>query len=151
VQHARSLALLIPWLNYSLRSDSQAYVLFTARLDSLAAASALAFQLDCLDTASPGAPEATTLLTLLPGGSAVGTGCALRFVLAHPARVEAAVFDIAGRRVRSLLAGEERAAGVHGLIWDGAGKTGVRQPAGVYLLRVTAGHESRSRKFTLLR
>jgi hypothetical protein len=47
------------------------------------------------------------------------------------------VYDLAGRRVRSLDAGR-CAAGRHGCAWDGTDQRGRRAPAGLYLVRVRA-------------
>jgi len=48
------------------------------------------------------------------------------------ARIE--VFDLAGRRVRTLLDGE-RAAGRHAIVWDGRDDGGNAVGGGLYLLR----------------
>jgi photosystem II stability/assembly factor-like uncharacterized protein len=51
-------------------------------------------------------------------------------------RVELAVFDAGGRRVRTLFAGP-LGAGRHPFAWDGADAAGVMTPAGVYFVRAT--------------
>lgn len=60
---------------------------------------------------------------------------AIAFGLAQDDRVEIAVFDVSGRRVRTLA---ERMfkAGEHELIWDGLDDGGHRAPRGVYFTRV---------------
>jgi len=72
-----------------------------------------------------------------------------RFVLARPARVEAFVWDLAGRRVARLVAGDFP-AGEHWLGWDGQSH-GRPAGAGTYLLTVTANGRTLSRKVTLLK
>lgn len=59
----------------------------------------------------------------------------IAFGLARDDRVEIAVFDVSGRRVRTLA---ERLfkAGEHELLWDGLDDAGNRAPRGVYFTRV---------------
>jgi alkaline phosphatase len=53
--------------------------------------------------------------------------------------VTISVWDVAGRRVRSLAARSPLAAGPHSLAWDGRDESGTPVAPGVYLARVTAG------------
>jgi flagellar hook assembly protein FlgD len=53
------------------------------------------------------------------------------------------VFDVGGRLVRELWAGE-RAAGRHELTWDGRDAAGRAVASGVYLARVSASGEERT-------
>jgi hypothetical protein len=80
---------------------------------------------------------------------AVGTS-AISFALPASAAVDLAVFDLAGRRVRTL-AGGEHAAGDHRLTWDGRGRDGRPVPAGAYVLRLQAGGETRMTRLLYLR
>ena len=57
-----------------------------------------------------------------------------RFRLGQAGEVEAVVYDLAGRRVATLLRGE-LAAGDHGVRWNGDGPEGPAA-AGLYLLRI---------------
>jgi flagellar hook assembly protein FlgD len=66
---------------------------------------------------------------------------------AGPATVT--VYDLAGRRVRTLHAGE-RAAGRHAVDWQGDDRHGRRAPAGLYLVRVQAAGRSVSRVVTVV-
>jgi len=66
-----------------------------------------------------------------------------------PADVDAAVFDLAGRRVATLLQGN-LSAGVHPLTWDGR-KEGRAAAAGLYLLRIRSENSHLSRKIILLK
>ncbi len=74
----------------------------------------------------------------------------VRFRLAEPATVSLAVCDAAGRIVATV---PPRAlpAGDGALAWDGRGHDGRDLPSGVYLLRLTAGGESRALKAVLVR
>jgi hypothetical protein len=62
----------------------------------------------------------------------------LRFGLPRRAPVSLDVFDVQGRRVRSLATGE-REAGWHRLEWRGEGESGERVGSGVYYLRLVVG------------
>jgi len=72
------------------------------------------------------------------------------FALPEAARVRAEVFDIAGRRVARLTNDEILAPGRHSLTWDGRGRYGARVESGIYLVRVSAGHLSASRKLVIV-
>lgn len=61
-------------------------------------------------------------------------GVRLSLALAAPSAVDASVFDVAGRRVRTLHDGP-LAAGTHALAWDGRDAQGVPSAAGVYFVR----------------
>lgn len=76
---------------------------------------------------------------------------ALSFSLDRPADVRLAIYDAAGRRVRTLADGP-RPAGPGSADWDGRDDTGRRVAAGVYFARLEAsGAEPVSRKLTVLR
>jgi hypothetical protein len=77
-------------------------------------------------------------------------GSRVTFELAHPARVQAAVYDLAGRRVRGLATGA-LAAGPHELAWDGRDEAGTHVAAGLYFYRVDVDGQHASRKVVLTR
>jgi hypothetical protein len=75
--------------------------------------------------------------------------------LAQPAQVTLEVYDLSGRRVRTLMQ-EALPAGDHNFIWDGRDADGRRAGQGVYLVRMryagAEGHNGAlSRKVLLLR
>jgi len=70
------------------------------------------------------------------------------FSLPEAGSVEAVVYDLAGRRVRTLHRGV-LVAGEHRLQWAGGDERGDRVAAGVYLVRVVGGDWQRSVKVTL--
>jgi len=70
----------------------------------------------------------------------------IRFDLARREVVSLQVFDVAGRRVRTLALGEPMAAGAHAADWDGRDDAGVRLRAGLYLCRLDAGGLSETRR-----
>jgi hypothetical protein len=75
---------------------------------------------------------------------------ALRAELPRAGRVEVAVYDAAGQRVRTLVEGW-LPAGVHALSWDGRDEGGREVGSGVYLARLRAGGAEDLRKMMLLR
>ncbi len=69
-----------------------------------------------------------------------GAGRILFHLDGAPSRVEAQVFDVAGRLVRSL-GPEEFPAGDQALTWDGRDRSGRPVGEGLYFVRVQAGSE----------
>jgi hypothetical protein len=61
----------------------------------------------------------------------------LGFVLAEDSPITIRVYDVAGRRVRTLVEGE-RAAGTHEVTWNARDDRGYEVGAGTYFCRVTA-------------
>ena len=57
------------------------------------------------------------------------------------AAVEAAVYDVSGRRLKSIASGRLR-AGTHRLTWDGRDADGHDAPSGVYFVRVDRGAQT---------
>ena len=73
-----------------------------------------------------------------------GGSTTIRFVMPVAGACELAIYDVAGRHVRSLASGTV-AAGEQQARWDGRDDAGTRVAPGVYLyrLRTPAGTESR--------
>jgi flagellar hook assembly protein FlgD len=69
---------------------------------------------------------------------------AFRFAVPRAGRVELALYDLVGRRVRTLIAGSV-AAGAHDAAWDGRDGAGMRVPAGLYYARLRMDGEIQSR------
>ena len=65
----------------------------------------------------------------------------------RPAQV--GMYDVAGRLVRELVAGQHT-AGDHTLRWDGRDASGASLPAGVYLCRLRVGAETLVRRVVLI-
>jgi hypothetical protein len=76
---------------------------------------------------------------------------AIPFELAGRAPVSLAIFDVGGRRVRSLIDAELRASGRHVAAWDGRDDSGVPVASGVYLYRTQSGRFRETRRIALLR
>lgn len=75
----------------------------------------------------------------------------LSFELPRAASVNLAVYDLTGRRVRAIVAGDHLEAGAHQRRWDGRDATGKAVAAGVYLVRLDDGETTRTRRVTLVR
>src|SRR4029077_16865740 len=73
------------------------------------------------------------------------------FVLPHAGRLRVAIYDLGGRRVRTLRAGEAAADGEQRLALDARGDDGRTLQTGVYFVRVQGPDGARSRRFVVLR
>jgi len=75
----------------------------------------------------------------------------LAFQLARGARVEVAIYDVAGTRVATPLDGL-LPSGSHEARWDGTGRRGERHPAGIYFISFTVdGRAAGRHRIVLLR
>jgi hypothetical protein len=74
----------------------------------------------------------------------------IEFAVAVPARVQLVIYDVAGRRVRTLVDGQRR-PDVYSVTWDGVDDRGQRVASGIYFYRLTAGAFSQTRKMVLLK
>ena len=73
-----------------------------------------------------------------------GATTAIEFAVPHTARVKIEVFDLLGRRIRTLT-DQSWPAGRHAVTWDRTTDRGERLSSGVFVYRMTAG-EFRDRK-----
>ncbi len=71
--------------------------------------------------------------------------------LPAPRTVDAGIFDLAGRRVRTLEPGRVLPAGTHPFAWDGRDEAGRPVEPGIYLVRFRAGDEVQVRRAVRLR
>ena len=69
----------------------------------------------------------------------------MSFTVADPSPVALALYDVGGRRVRTLAAGS-LAAGRHDVSWDGRDDQGHPLASGIYFARLTIGDWSASRR-----
>ena len=67
-------------------------------------------------------------------------------MLAEPALVRLAVYDLSGRRVASLIEGERRSAGTHQVSFEAS-----RLASGVYTCRLEAGGRTETRRLVHFR
>ncbi len=89
---------------------------------------------------SPNLPLAFELVAPWPNPMEKCTN--IDFTLPRAANVELSIFDLQGRKIRTLLEGY-REAGTHGWFWDGKKSDGSYANNGVYFLRLRAGGERR--------
>jgi len=83
--------------------------------------------------------EANRLWSVAPNPSRLGENATLTFAVERDGEaVDAALYDVAGRRVRVLASGPA-AAGTRTLAWDGRDTHGTLTPAGIYFLHLRAG------------
>ncbi len=73
------------------------------------------------------------------------------YSLVCPSHVQLAIYDVRGRRVRTLVASAFQDAGHYELVWNGLGENRRRVAAGVYFAQITAGGESKTTKLVLTR
>jgi subtilisin family serine protease len=74
----------------------------------------------------------------------------IRYVVEQEGPVTLEIFDVAGRRVRTLVR-EVRAAGEHAATWNGTDDDGARVPGGMYIYRIAFGGQTAARKMMLLK
>lgn len=82
----------------------------------------------------------------LPSGGALH----VRYTVPVAAQVTLEIYDLAGRRVASLVRDVE-AAGNHEALWDGSSDSGPPAPAGAYLVRLKQGSRADHQTLKLLR
>ncbi len=96
-----------------------------------------------------GAPAAMGLgLSLAPNPARAGDA-RIGFRAPTGAPIDLAIYDVAGRRVRSLLAGGETRVGI--VAWDGLDDAGRPLAAGAYFVRLEGGGTRETGRITLLR
>lgn len=74
----------------------------------------------------------------------------ISFSLPNKASVNLSVFDLLGRRVKTLISAE-LPAGLHNIIWDGRDETGSNVSSGIYLYKLDSSGANVARRMTLLR
>ncbi len=74
----------------------------------------------------------------------------IEYSLARTGPVDIAIFDVNGRKVRTLAGGIER-QGTHKAVWNGKNDRGTPVASGVYFYRLIAGDFTQIRKMILLR
>jgi hypothetical protein len=75
----------------------------------------------------------------------------MAFELPSDSRVTISIFDVAGRRVRTLAEGVPHSAGRHTAEWDGRTSEGAPAASGVYFYSIEAGSERLAGRLVLLR
>ena len=110
-----------------------------------------------LDTPSllavdPGGPAPRALELAAPRPNPARGPIALRYAVPPgTGALELAVFDLAGRRVRTLEKQAARAAGFATAVWDLRDDRGGAASSGVYLVRLSAAGRALTRKLVVVR
>ncbi len=104
------------------------------------------------DPLSPAPLPSAGAATLLPAyPNPFNPSTTIAFELEAPAGVTLGIYDVAGRLVRTLVAGEVTGPGRHEATWDGRDAGGRTVEAGVYLCRLQAAGQVLTRRMTLLK
>ncbi len=102
------------------------------------------------NVSSPAPPKAFSLEGNRPNPFNPSTSITFKVPEGTQAEVNLEVFDLRGRRVRTLARGAH-APGSWTVVWDGAGADGRKLPSGVYFCRMSAPGFSAVRKMVLLK
>jgi hypothetical protein len=132
------------------------YTFVAARREFVARAAEARFELIAgtpafIEAVRSGLADRPLLTRLLPSfPNPVVSTAIIRFETATPGRVRLALFDLAGRRVKTLM-DEEREPGRYELAWQGGDDQGRSLPPGVYALRLAAPDRTDVRKLVRIR
>jgi flagellar hook assembly protein FlgD len=74
----------------------------------------------------------------------------IEYTVPRKSTVELAVYDVGGRRVRTLVEATLN-AGQHLAVWDGTDGSGKEVPSGVYFYRLSVGGLEAKQRMVLLR
>lgn len=96
---------------------------------------------------TPRVPDASSLVAY---PNPFNPATTINYDLTRPTRVTINAYDVAGRRVATLL-DDERTAGTHSFRWLAVDDAGAPLASGVYLLKLSAGASHVNRKVVLLK
>lgn len=109
------------------------------------------FDVDTTTTLTLSAPAADETVVLEQNApNPFNPSTTIRYDLSRHARVTLAVYDVRGKRVRTLVDADE-APGQHQVDWDAHDSAGRRVASGVYFYRLHAGGEVQTRRMVLLK
>ena len=114
----------------------------------------------CLDLAGPvdsavtaavneTLPRTVELAPATPNPSR-GDGASIRFALPRSGATSLALYDVAGRRVRTIVEGSLE-PGVHVCRWNGRDDSGRALSPGIYLVRLRANGAQRTQRLVIIR
>lgn len=111
-----------------------------------------AFGIGCEDAASTGGENGLPAVSRLHDNypNPFNPRTTIKFDLKDAGHVELSVFDIAGRRVKSLVS-ENMAAGNHDVMWEGKDSSGREASAGVYFFRLKTEDTVDTKRMTLIK
>jgi flagellar hook assembly protein FlgD len=75
----------------------------------------------------------------------------LAYDLARRDPVDLRIYDVSGRLVRTLIAGDVEEAGPHVIEWDGRSDAGATSLSGLYFGRLVTGGDSDVRRLVRIR
>ncbi|MDO9390741.1 MAG: LamG-like jellyroll fold domain-containing protein [bacterium] len=75
---------------------------------------------------------------------------AIKYQISKSVMVNVSIYNMLGQQVRTVFSGS-RQAGAYSLRWDGNNAQGQAVPAGVYVLRLSAGEQMFTKRITLLK
>jgi cysteine-rich repeat protein len=105
-------------------------------------------QIESVVAAPPGAASAYELGSAAPNPFNPSTEISYRLGADGP--VELGIFDLTGRKVRTLVR-KAQTAGAHSVVWKGRDDAGRRVASGVYLYRLESSDFSQTRRMVLLK
>jgi hypothetical protein len=85
-----------------------------------------------------------------PQPNPMSRSATISYSVARDTPIDLAVYDLGGRRIRTL-ARESVRAGEHSVTWNGRDDGGLRAPPGIYLVRFEAGSQTRTKRAVLIR
>jgi photosystem II stability/assembly factor-like uncharacterized protein len=95
-------------------------------------------------------PEPAAGIDLAIGPNPFRESTEISFSLGHGSEVSLEIYDLAGRRVRSLESGD-MGPGDHRLRWDGRNDAGRRVASGVYFARLATGSGVETKRLSIIR
>ena len=121
----------------------------------------ISWALDCSDPGPDPLAEVGGLPQRpLPGGASMhlaqphpnpfNPSTSISWELYRAGPVDLAIYDLAGRRLRTLVRAE-REAGPHAVVWDGKDGSGIGLPSGLYFVGLRCGAEIETRKISLIK
>jgi len=78
-------------------------------------------------------------------------GTTIPFELGEASSVRLDIFDVAGRRIRTLVGGEALPTGEHTVTWDGRTQRGEDAASGIYFYRIKTAAFTETRRMVLMR
>jgi hypothetical protein len=75
----------------------------------------------------------------------------IKFSLPVDKKISLTVYDVLGKEVKSLIAGEQYTEGTHSMKWDGTNNTGTAVASGTYIYTLKFGNFQKSAKMMLVR
>jgi len=101
-----------------------------------------------IEDEAPAAPTDLVLEQNFPNPFAAETE--IRYALSRSTAVSLVIYDLQGRRVRTLVDGQQ-GQGVQSVTWDGKDDGGAAVPSGLYFVRLTAPSLQQSKKMVVMK